>query len=80
MYVCLCHGVTDTHIKEAVAQGHQRMRDLRRELGVTRQCGKCASHALAVLNGATAKTSSSARQEVSPKDWSLPMWYSPQPV
>lgn len=55
MYVCLCNGVTDTQIKDAVDNGCQRMRDLRAQLGVTKQCGKCASHALEVLTQAKAQ-------------------------
>lgn len=77
MYVCLCNGVTDTHIKEAVQKGCHRMRDLRRELGVTNQCGKCASHALEILN--EAKISTEPVSNTSP-DWRIPVWWSPQPA
>ncbi|NOT18018.1 MAG: bacterioferritin-associated ferredoxin [Sulfuriferula sp.] len=49
MYVCICKGVTDTAIREAVCQGACRMRDLKACLGVSAQCGKCACHAKAVL-------------------------------
>jgi len=77
MYVCLCNGVTDTHIKEAVQKGCHRMRDLRRELGVTNQCGKCASHALDVLNQAKSATTLPASAS---HDWKIPVWWSPQPA
>ena len=43
MYICVCHAVTDTHIREAVEAGAKTLRDLRRTLGVTSECGRCAS-------------------------------------
>ncbi|MEM9255821.1 MAG: bacterioferritin-associated ferredoxin [Pseudomonadota bacterium] len=43
MYVCLCNRVTDTQIRAAVAQGASSMRDIRRQLGVASQCGKCGT-------------------------------------
>lgn len=43
MYVCVCHAVTDRQIREAARSGAQNLRDLRRELNVTRDCGRCAS-------------------------------------
>ncbi len=49
MYVCICKGITDNHIREAVDSGCDSLRDLRRELGVGRQCAKCARHARQVL-------------------------------
>ena len=42
MYICVCHAVTDTHIREAVEAGAKTLRDLR-TLGVTSECGRCAS-------------------------------------
>lgn len=52
MYVCLCHAVTDRQIRDAVESGCTSMRDLRNELGVATQCGRCACHARDVLNHA----------------------------
>ncbi|HYP68558.1 MAG TPA: bacterioferritin-associated ferredoxin [Thiobacillaceae bacterium] len=49
MYVCICQQVTDRDIHQAVAQGARRMRDLREQLGVSSQCGKCAGCAKEVL-------------------------------
>ena len=43
MYVCVCHAVTDRQIREAARSGARNLRDLRRELNVTRDCGRCAS-------------------------------------
>ncbi len=60
MYVCLCHGVTDHHIREAVSQGVRSMRELRRELGLCGSCGRCGPHAREVLTEATADISAVA--------------------
>ena len=49
MYICICKGVTDTAIREAVCQGADRMKDLRACLGVSEQCGLCAAQAKEVL-------------------------------
>lgn len=49
MYVCLCTGVTDREIREAAANGVSSMRQLGKELGVGRQCGRCASMARDIL-------------------------------
>ncbi len=41
MYVCLCKGITDTQIREAVRNGASSLREVRSQLGVASQCGKC---------------------------------------
>lgn len=43
MYVCVCQAVTDRQIREAAQGGARTLKDLRRDLGVTRDCGRCAS-------------------------------------
>jgi len=50
MYVCLCHGVTDTTIESAVDNGAHTMQQLTKELKVGSQCGKCCSCTKKVLN------------------------------
>jgi bacterioferritin-associated ferredoxin len=50
MYICVCNGVTERDICEAVKQGAVRMRDLRSCLGVTGQCGVCACYAKLTLD------------------------------
>ncbi|MCB1949560.1 MAG: (2Fe-2S)-binding protein [Burkholderiales bacterium] len=52
MYICVCKGITDSAIREAVNNGAERMRDLKNCLGVTEQCGVCACHAKEVLEQA----------------------------
>ncbi len=42
MYVCVCNAVTDRQVQHAVREGATRMRDLREQLGVAGDCGKCA--------------------------------------
>ena len=41
MYVCMCNPVTDSQIREAVEKGATRFGQVRRELGLASQCGKC---------------------------------------
>lgn len=41
MYVCMCYGVTDKQIKQAVDQGATNMKSIRQALNVGSQCGKC---------------------------------------
>ncbi len=60
MYVCICRQVTDRDIHKAVAQGARRMRDLREQLGVGAQCGKCAGCAHGVLKEARETCASAA--------------------
>lgn len=43
MYVCVCKAVTDRQIREAAQGGARTLKDLRRDLGVTSDCGRCAS-------------------------------------
>ena len=57
MYVCLCHAVTETNIHHAVLRGACSLRDLRNELKVATQCGRCATCAKTCLNRALAASS-----------------------
>ncbi len=52
MYVCVCKGVTDTQITDAVANGVDSLRGLRLQLGVGSQCGRCTNCACDLLNQA----------------------------
>lgn len=42
MYVCVCRAVTEKHIETAVKAGARHLRDLRSELGIIEDCGRCA--------------------------------------
>ena len=50
MYICLCHGVTDTQIESAIDDGATTMKELTNELKVGSQCGKCCQCTKKVLN------------------------------
>ena len=54
MYVCICRAVTDRQIREVALGGALTLQDLRRELGVARDCGRCASCARSCLEAANA--------------------------
>ena len=41
MYVCLCRAITDNQIREAVAKGNTNFPQVRKQLNLASQCGKC---------------------------------------
>lgn len=41
MYVCVCSAVTDGQIREAAQAGARTVRELREDLGVAAECGRC---------------------------------------
>ena len=51
MFVCLCHGITDKQIAQAVREnGVGNMRDLKRTLNVGASCGACVQMAQELIN------------------------------
>jgi bacterioferritin-associated ferredoxin len=50
MIICICKAVSDRHIRSAVKNGANSLRDLTRELGVGTCCGKCVPEARAILS------------------------------
>ena len=50
MYVCLCKGITDKQIREAVDGGAESFREVRRQLDLASQCGKCGALAREVYD------------------------------
>jgi bacterioferritin-associated ferredoxin len=52
MYVCVCRAVTESQIEAAVEGGARSLRDLRIQLGVTEECGRCAQCAKECLKAA----------------------------
>ena len=50
MYICLCKAITDSQIREAVKNGSTHFGQLRQELGLASQCGKCGISAREVFN------------------------------
>lgn len=55
MYVCLCKGVSDKAIRQAVAQGARSWRDVREQTGCATQCGKCACMGKTIARDAMAQ-------------------------
>ena len=49
MYVCLCVGVTDGQIRDAIYEGCCSYKDVRAATNVASQCGKCACLAKQVV-------------------------------
>lgn len=50
MLVCICKGITDKDIKNAVHEGATGFRDIHTALGVGGCCGQCASYAKDLVN------------------------------
>lgn len=49
MYICLCHGVNEATIREAVKNGSHTVRELSFQTGCGTQCGSCVSTVQALL-------------------------------
>ena len=49
MYVCICKGITESQIIDVMNSGASSMRDVRNQLGVNNQCGKCLRHTRAIV-------------------------------
>ena len=49
MYVCVCHAVRDTEIRQALAAGAEDVEQLAEQLGVGTGCGSCREHAAALI-------------------------------
>lgn len=63
MYVCICNAVTEHQIEEAVRSGARTLADLRRDLGVSAECGACATYARECLEHAKQQQRADARIE-----------------
>lgn len=49
MYVCLCAGITDTTIKNAIADGCRSLKELKNQTGAMSQCCKCCGQCKEIL-------------------------------
>ncbi|HWQ40159.1 MAG TPA: bacterioferritin-associated ferredoxin [Burkholderiales bacterium] len=49
MYVCLCNGITEKQIRDAIRGGADSLLKLRFELGVASCCGRCTECAQQVI-------------------------------
>lgn len=53
MYVCVCHGFTDSQVRDLTAQGCRSLAQVYRHLsGEPPQCGKCVPHVREMLKAA----------------------------
>jgi bacterioferritin-associated ferredoxin len=50
VYVCLCNGVTEQQIRDAVCDGAATLGDLSAALGVASGCGCCRAFAAQVID------------------------------
>ena len=53
MYVCICKGVTDSQIQQALDQGAD-YKSLREEFGVATDCGQCGNYCKQMIKDHTA--------------------------
>jgi len=61
MYVCLCSGVTDQQIRDAIQAGDSDLKALRKKLGLANSCGMCIPDAREIL---TAESDRLAEQQL----------------
>ena len=66
MYVCICNGVTDNDIRDAVYDGARNMRDLAEQLDVGTCCGTCKGCAKQVMRQAKAEMTCASIAAVMP--------------
>ncbi|MEO1036419.1 MAG: bacterioferritin-associated ferredoxin [Pseudomonadota bacterium] len=59
MYVCICHAITDSDIRNAAANGVRSVNELSARLGVATGCGSCADMAQTLLDSANTPSGSS---------------------
>ncbi len=64
MYVCLCHGITESDLEQA-AQRSKRTEDILASLGLGQSCGICLTEAIDKLG--PAKTATHHEQSTSNK-------------
>ncbi len=50
MYVCICKGITDKHIRDAVDEGATSFGQVRQQLELASQCGKCGTMAREIFD------------------------------
>lgn len=55
MYICICKGITDSQITQAVQDGNMSYAEVREQLGVGTCCGRCAPEAKSLISEETAK-------------------------
>lgn len=49
MYICVCNGITERDIRNAIDAGACSFSDLQRDLGIASGCGQCAQETRCLL-------------------------------
>ena len=57
MYVCICRQITCGQVRAAAQDGVSSVRELKQQLGVASECGKCAGCARGILEAARSSAS-----------------------
>jgi bacterioferritin-associated ferredoxin len=60
MLVCICNGISDRDIDEALSNGANNISDLRNSLGLGNCCGQCASFAKDMIGDRQAQPAKSS--------------------
>jgi len=50
MYVCLCHGINESTLRDAVQKGSRTLRELSFQTGCGTQCGSCVPQVRELLS------------------------------
>ena len=56
MYICLCNGVKQSQIDNAISDGIDTLENLQETLEVAINCGACTNEVLCILNNHKKKT------------------------
>ncbi len=56
MYVCLCHGINESTLREAVKNGSRTLRELSFQTGCGTQCGSCVPQVRELLTESLSST------------------------
>jgi len=68
VYVCICKGITEGQLKEAVgARKNQSVKDVMKTLGVGSDCGTCVEDAVRTLLDAQGQAPRHAHEPASQK-------------
>ncbi|MBK8970046.1 MAG: (2Fe-2S)-binding protein [Hahellaceae bacterium] len=52
MYVCVCKGITDQHIREEIEAGARHLKDIVNRLNLARDCAQCVEAAREIFDSA----------------------------
>jgi len=63
VYICLCNGITEKQIRDAVLGGLNTLPAVRHGLGVASSCGRCADFAQQVIFETLAPTADADRRQ-----------------